>query len=184
MTCQYCNGNCRKAGKQTNGAQKLYCKACKKNQQSSYHKKAYGTGINVLIPKLLYESVGIRGIGRILHIAASTVIRRIKKFAAALIKPASTMDRPCLEVDELWTFMAHELNYLIKAVENIENMANFNLERYLMAGSIYDFTNETSGDKLYSVLGEPSEVEDYGKKGKILHYENLRFNGPGKLCGL
>jgi len=110
MTCQYCSGNCRKAGKQANGSQKLYCKACKKYQQSSYHKKAYGAGINTLIRKLLCESVGIRGIGRILHIATGTVIRRIKKIAAAIVKPASILDRPCFEVDELWTFIGKKSN--------------------------------------------------------------------------
>ena len=56
-----------------------------------------------------------------------------------------------------------------------EHMVNFNIERYLKFGSVYEFTNQTSENEIYSILGKPSEIEDYGKNGRFLHYENLRL---------
>jgi insertion element IS1 protein InsB len=110
MSCQYCNENCRKAGRQRNGAQKLYCKACQKYQQATYHKRAYKAGINTQIRILLCESVGIRGISRILNIAIGTVLRRIKLIAANITRPLIAEARPCLEVDELWTYVSSKDN--------------------------------------------------------------------------
>jgi IS1 family transposase/transposase-like protein len=110
MTCQYCKGICRKAGRQRNGAQKLYCRHCRKYQQSIYYYRAYATEIDYQLQTLVCESVSIRGISRILRISASTVIRRIKRIAAGIHKPTIEAESPCYEVDELWTYIGRKDN--------------------------------------------------------------------------
>jgi transposase-like protein len=87
MECKYCSKNCQRAGRQKNGAQRYYCTTCSKYQQKEYAYKAYHAGINNIIKKQVCESVGIRGIGRVLNISATTVIKRIRAIAAAIAKP-------------------------------------------------------------------------------------------------
>lgn len=110
MDCQYCKGKCQKAGQQRNGTQKLYCKVCKKYQQVSYRKKACKAEVNGLIRALVCESVGIRGISRILNISVTTVISRVRKIGWEIRKPAITESRRSYEVDELWTYIGKKAN--------------------------------------------------------------------------
>ena len=63
-----------------------------------------------MIGDLLCASVGIRGIGRILHIAVGTVIRRIRKIAGRISKPATISAQSSFEVDELWTYIGKKDN--------------------------------------------------------------------------
>lgn len=100
MSCQYCKGRCRKAGRQKNAAQRLYCAMCKKHQQVRYQKQAYQPRINGEICKLLREGVGIREIGRILRIAAGMVLRRIRKVAREMVKPFLSEQGHSYEMDE------------------------------------------------------------------------------------
>ena len=62
MKCQFCNTICQKSGRQKNGAQKLYCKECKKYQQTTYQYRACQSNLSPMISQLVCESVGIRGI--------------------------------------------------------------------------------------------------------------------------
>jgi insertion element IS1 protein InsB len=110
MQCQYCSNNCQKAGRQKNGAQKLYCVACRKYQQKIYRNKAYEGRTNRMISALVCEGVGIRGIGRILKMATNTVLGRIKTIATGIEKPFIPPDQPGFEVDELWTYIGHKAN--------------------------------------------------------------------------
>ena len=66
MECNFCRDKCQKAGKQKNGAQKYYCKKCKKYQQGIYKYAAYNKEVVAMITRLVCESVSIRGIARIL----------------------------------------------------------------------------------------------------------------------
>src|ERR1700748_1244356 len=77
MQCQFWKEKCQKAGKQKNGAQKLYCKGCKKYQQSAYRYRACYGPISPMISNLVCESFSIRGIARVLQIGINTVLRRI-----------------------------------------------------------------------------------------------------------
>jgi insertion element IS1 protein InsB len=110
MQCQYCRKNCQKAGRQKNGAQKLYCVACRKYQQKIYRNKAYEGRTDRMISALVCEGVGIRGIGRILKIATNTVLGRIKTIAMSIEKPLIPKDQPAFEVDELWTYIGRKEN--------------------------------------------------------------------------
>jgi hypothetical protein len=54
-------------------------------------------------------------------------------------------------------------------------MMQLNIRNFLEKGQLFDF-NEIGTEKLLVArLGEPDDVEDYGDKGKYLHYKNLRF---------
>lgn len=110
MECKFCKGNCQKAGKQKNGSQKYYCKTCKKYQQKSYSYQAYIPGVNSMISELLCESVGIRGIGRILKIAVNTVLHKIKAIAASISKPEVSKKPVAVEMDEMSVFIGSKEN--------------------------------------------------------------------------
>jgi insertion element IS1 protein InsB len=100
MECNYCSEKCTKAGKHKNSVQKYYCKACKKYQQKLYQYNVYKKDVKDLIPKLLCNSVGIRGIARVLTIAINTVVATIKKIAASIGKPSISLTGKTIEVDE------------------------------------------------------------------------------------
>jgi hypothetical protein len=100
MECKYCNGKCQKAGKQKNGAQKLYCRTCRKYQQPVYKYCAYSKSVGPMIARLVCESVSVRGIGRIPEIAGNTFIHQIKCIARAIIRPEIVLNRNCVEMDE------------------------------------------------------------------------------------
>lgn len=110
MNCKFCKENCRKAGRQANGRQRYYCKGCKKYQQWEYRYAGYQPGIVTMISKLVKESVSIRGIGRILRIALSTVIRRIKSIADTIQKPPVPLNRKTFELDEIRTYIGNKEN--------------------------------------------------------------------------
>lgn len=97
-------------GASKTGCQRYYCKCCKKAQQQVYHNNGCNKGIDRQIGVLVCESVGIRGIGRVLGIAVSTVLRKIRQIAAGIAKPAVPINRPCFEMDELRTYIKHKGN--------------------------------------------------------------------------
>jgi insertion element IS1 protein InsB len=110
MPCQYCKGKCQKAGRQRNGAQKLYCKGCRKYQQEAYRYRACQGHVGAMVGQLVTESVGIRGIARILEIGTGTVMRHIIRRANGITKPKVLPGQPWFEVDELWTFIGRKEN--------------------------------------------------------------------------
>lgn len=110
MNCNYCRERCQKAGRQKNGAQKLYCKVCKKYQQNSYQYQACKIEVVAMIPKLVCESVSIRGIARILKLSLATVIGKVKLMAASIKKPAIPLNRIAFEPDEIRTYVRNKEN--------------------------------------------------------------------------
>jgi len=63
-----------------------------------------------MIPKLVCESVSIRGIARILKIALATVIKKIKLIAEKIIKPPIPLNCKMLELDEIRTYINKKEN--------------------------------------------------------------------------
>jgi insertion element IS1 protein InsB len=110
MICKYCKGNCQKAGRQTNGTQKLFCKDCKKYQQNDYKYYAYNIKAVAAISGLVCESVGVRGIARILGIGVNTVIRKIKQIGSSIIKPKIPLNKDVFELDEIKTYVEKKEN--------------------------------------------------------------------------
>lgn len=110
MHCQNCKSICQKAGRQRNGAQKLYCVKCKKYQQEVYKNKAYERSTDRLISSLVCEGVGVRGIARVVRVAVGTVSTRLRVIAERIGRPVVTDVRPTFEVDELWTYIGRKEN--------------------------------------------------------------------------
>jgi insertion element IS1 protein InsB len=110
MNCKNCDANCIKKGKQANGLQRYYCKACKKSQQANYKYAACSPKVIRLIPRLLCNSVGIRGIARVLEIGVNTVVRHITKTVDKIEKPSIPMERESFEMDELRTYVGYKGN--------------------------------------------------------------------------
>jgi IS1 family transposase/transposase-like protein len=110
MKCNFCKGNCTKAGRQKSGQQRYCCKSCKKYQQADYKYAAYKKEVIELIPVLVCESVSIRGISRVLKIGLRTVVRKIKSIANVVSKPVIPLDRSAFELDEVRTYINRKEN--------------------------------------------------------------------------
>lgn len=110
MACKYCGGKCIKWGRQKTGCQRYRCNNCCKTQQTAYRNHACEKYINDQVSQLVCESVSIRGIGRVLRIAVSTVLRKILYIAAAVEKPPVPLHRAAFEMDELRTYVKHKGN--------------------------------------------------------------------------
>jgi IS1 family transposase len=74
MECKYCKAKCHRAGRQKNGTQKYYCTGCKRCQQAQYKYHAYNLLTTEMIPKLLCESVSIRGMARVLGMVVNALL--------------------------------------------------------------------------------------------------------------
>ncbi|MBI3235040.1 MAG: IS1 family transposase [Bacteroidetes bacterium] len=110
MDCQHCGKVCQKWGRQKNGSQRFYCKVCKKCQQKKYCYTACKSGVVCMIPRLVCNSVGIRGIARVLKIAVNTVVKQIKRVAEQIAKPPIPLNRQSFEIDELRTYIGKKEN--------------------------------------------------------------------------
>lgn len=66
--------------------------------------------MNGQIRLLVQESVGIRGIARVLCISKGTVLARIKGLAERIRKPVVASSKAAFEVDELWTYVNRKEN--------------------------------------------------------------------------
>ena len=110
MECPKCRRRCQRAGRQKSGIQLYRCGSCRKYRQEQYAYRAYQAGTDEAIQALVCESVGIRGIGRFLGIAAGTVLARIERLANAMERPSTLTDQDCFEVDELWTYIGRKEN--------------------------------------------------------------------------
>lgn len=58
--------------------------------------------------RLVCNSVGIRGIARVLQIATATVLRLIKRISNAIYKPLVPLNQKSFEIDELRTFISNK----------------------------------------------------------------------------
>jgi insertion element IS1 protein InsB len=110
MECKTCDKPCQKWGRQKNGCQRWYCKNCKKAQQAVYKNNGCLKSIGRPIGMLVCESAGIRGIGRVLGISTTTVLRKIKFIAAAIDKPPVPKNRAAFELDEVRTYVKYKGN--------------------------------------------------------------------------
>jgi IS1 family transposase/transposase-like protein len=110
MECKYCSKGCCKAGRQSNGFQRYYCKYCNKYQQLNYTYNACKKETNTMIVRLVCNSVGIRGIARVLQIATGTVLKLIIKIANSIMKPPIPFNQQSFEIDELRTFIGCKQN--------------------------------------------------------------------------
>ena len=82
IQCPHCGGrDLRKNGKCTNGAQRYYCKLCKKQFRLDYRYNAYKKGVKEKITEMTLNGSGVRDIGLVLSISKDTVCAELKKNA-------------------------------------------------------------------------------------------------------
>jgi|SRR6185312_7399907 len=108
MNCIICNENCIRWRKQNNGEQRYYCKCCKKHQQENYKYNAYNSETDKEISLHTKEGCGIRSTARLLHISPTTVIKRIRKISACVVKPSYILKGNKYETDELRTYVRNK----------------------------------------------------------------------------
>ena len=108
MNCKYCNQPCIKKGLR-NGLQQFYCKFCKKYQRATYIRRSLSAAEQDCLVKLMRKGVGVRGISYVLSIAASSVVRYIRRILAAIVKPPKVECRQVYEVDEMQTYIGSNI---------------------------------------------------------------------------
>lgn len=108
MLCKYCNSAVIKAGKR-NTIQRYKCTVCNKRFHSSCSIKRIENKEKDLLVKMYINGMGIRGVARVLHTSATTIIRHIKSISAAIIPPVYATGQT-YEVDELRTFVGNKKN--------------------------------------------------------------------------
>ena len=130
MDCPKCHRCCQRAGRQKSGIQRYRCGSCRRYRQEKYTYRACQAGTNEAIRALVCKSVGIRGIGRVLGIAAGTVLDRIGRLAKAIERPSIPMDQDRFEVDELWTYIGRKENehWVSYALNKERDVADFVVE--------------------------------------------------------
>lgn len=99
IPCAFCSNNCIRKGSY-NGVQLLQCRTCLRYQRVQYRYLARAPGADERIILFVREGCGIRSISRIMGIAVSTVIARVKRIAARLTPLPVRLGRS-YEVDEL-----------------------------------------------------------------------------------
>ena len=104
MECKYCSGACIKRGKRK-GIQCYQCTTCKKYQQKEYKKPRIPASKYAEVHSLVNKGIGIRALGKHLHISKSSVQRIIERLAKTL--PEITIEEAeggsSYEIDELCT---------------------------------------------------------------------------------
>lgn len=106
MKCNICHLNCIKAGRQSNGKQKYFCKSCQKYFQKAYRYRAYEIRDRKKFFITLHnEGNGIRGMSRILNISCTTVMKWKLIYSKDLIPPKSESDNHTYQIDEMYTFV-------------------------------------------------------------------------------
>lgn len=117
-----------------------------------------------MISQLVCESVGIRGIARVLQIGINTVLRRIVTIADNIPKPSIIHHLPSVEVDELWTYIGRKAN---------EYWLAYALDK--TTGSVLDFIigkrTKTTLRPLIDILLATGVKKI--RTDKLSHYQNL-----------
>ena len=80
IQCRYCETtDLQKTGKCQNGAQRYFCKSCKKYFRLTYRYNAHKEGVKEKIIEMTLNNSGVRDIGRVLKISKDTVCSVLKK---------------------------------------------------------------------------------------------------------
>ena len=111
--------------------QRYKCTQCNKTEMQQYIYRAYLKSTNKQLVNLLKESVGIRGISRLLRISKTTVLKRIVEIAQNL-QPPYILKGKTYEVDEMRTYIGNKkkLFWVVYALERkTRNVVSINVGR-------------------------------------------------------
>lgn len=115
MECKYFKGICKRKGKYK-GVQKWQCNNCGKHQRKFYRQKCYAKEVEQRIVLLNNEGMGVRSIGRILHIPKSSVQLLLLKASEQIQSPVYEESGQVYEVDELYAPVRSRLCFVIYAI--------------------------------------------------------------------
>jgi IS1 family transposase/transposase-like protein len=102
--CKFCSAICIRKGFYKS-IQKYYCPACHKYQRETYCYRVTNKKDDDNIVLLNNEGMGISSISRYLHIAKTTVRRRILLISQKLSPPVIAEMNQVYEIDEMQTFI-------------------------------------------------------------------------------
>ena len=119
--CKHCSSSdCIKKGNRGN-AVRFLCKTCGKHQQSAYVNQSYSEIHEENVRTHHNEGLGIRSIGRLLGIPATSVQMLMERKAAKLKLPEPSQPNRIYLLDELQTFVARNKEshrrYIISAMD-------------------------------------------------------------------
>jgi len=107
----------KRNGHASNGKQRYYCKACKKQSRENPTPYAYSEERREEILRAYEERSSLRGLKRTFGVARNTVSEWIKKAAklpalseTLLVLDAEDAEAAILEIDELWSFVLKKAN--------------------------------------------------------------------------
>jgi len=128
--CPYCKEpKAIKNGTTKNKKQQYHCKACNKRYISNYSYNAYRLNINADIVLFTKEGLGIRSTARILKIATTTLLKRIRAIAKQISPPVIKKGKE-YEVDEMCSYVRRKTNFiwLVYALEKeSKEVVSFNV---------------------------------------------------------
>lgn len=111
IVCKKCGEQgIKKNGFTQKGKQRYRCLNCGFSFLLAYDSVSYSEGFNKKIIVCVRQSVGIRGISRLLEISPTTVIKKIREISKALKKPEFISMHQIYEMDELCTYVKSKNN--------------------------------------------------------------------------
>ena len=131
--CRYCTNACIKKGWYKT-IQKYFCKHCHKYQQSFYSYKLISAEEDNNIVLLNNEGMSISSIGRYLHIAKTTVRRRLLLISKTISTPVFTETKQVYEVDEMQTFIGRNHPSCYKYITYAINRTTKSIIDFIVGG--------------------------------------------------
>jgi insertion element IS1 protein InsB len=110
-SCLKCGGYRIKHGRTSAGKQRYLCKTCNESKVNNPQVIGFGKKHDDFVVNLLNEGGGIRSIGRLVSISASSVIRIVLRIASTVEKPKIEYINK-IQVDEICSFVHSKLKQI------------------------------------------------------------------------
>lgn len=109
ITCPRCSSrNIVKNGRTLQRKQRYLCKDCRRQFIRAYTNLGCLPEIRDLIIVLTLNGCGVSDLVRALHVSANTILKTLRRAAAALPEPTPAARIRTLELDEFWSFVGRK----------------------------------------------------------------------------
>ena len=106
VCCPHCAGtNIKRNGRKANGNQNYRCLTCLKQFQDRYCYRGADPKIKKQVIDMTLHASGIRDIGQVLGLCASSVVDILRRHANKIKEPCFEGHFEAVEVDEFWSFV-------------------------------------------------------------------------------
>ncbi len=113
MTCQSCQTECKRHGRDRKGNQRYQCKQCSKTFQVAHRKPLEGMYTDLdaaeMVLKLLLEGNSVSSVERITGVHHGTILKLLvlagEKCERIMATKIRNVDARDIEMDELWSFI-------------------------------------------------------------------------------